>query len=296
MFHAAGSNNLRGSVPGAQKQVRTKLLPTSVLNTVKRTRLVYQMGRKARFALGSYMGARYVPTLASRAHYNDFMLSSTSANHVASYRRGAAEFVGILGQSLREADREWRDIEACLEIGCGYGRIVRELRREIPPSSISVSDMIDEGARFTAAEFGVRRVPVVEAMGREYDGSFDLIYLLSVYTHLPRHMIEGNLARLSALLKPNGVLVFSTHGKLSAEMAEIYEQYWLDKEKLNAELDRTGFFYERYPYYYAEYGLTWMVTEEVKKMVANTAPGLDFVAHHPLAVDGHQDVFVFKRA
>jgi SAM-dependent methyltransferase len=276
--------------------VHTKLLPTNVLNTVKRTRLVYQVGRKARFALGSYMGARHIPALASRAHYNDFMLSSTSADHVASYRRGAVEFVGILSRSLRDAGREWRDIEACLEIGCGYGRIVRELRREIPPSAISVCDVIDEGTCFTAAEFGVRRVPVVEAMGPEYNCSFDLIYLLSVYTHLPTHLIENNLARVSALLKPNGVLVFSTHGKQSAEMAEIYEQYWLDKEKLNAELERTGFFYERYPYYYAEYGLTWIVTDEVKKMVANAAPTLDFVAHHPLAVDAHQDVFVYRRA
>jgi hypothetical protein len=31
-------------------------------------------------------------------------------------------------------------------------------------------------------------------------------------------------------------------------------------------------------------------------MVASTAPGLDLVAHHPLAVDAHQDVFVYKRA
>jgi hypothetical protein len=93
------------------------------------------------------------------------MLSSTSADYIGSYRRGAVEFVGILGQSLREGGRDWRDIKSCLEIGCGYGRIIRELRREIPPSCISVSDLIDEGARFTAAEFGVRRVPVVEAMG-----------------------------------------------------------------------------------------------------------------------------------
>jgi hypothetical protein len=30
------------------------------------------------------MGARYVPGLDSRAHYNDFMLSSTSADHLKS--------------------------------------------------------------------------------------------------------------------------------------------------------------------------------------------------------------------
>ncbi|MBV8848964.1 MAG: class I SAM-dependent methyltransferase [Methylobacteriaceae bacterium] len=276
--------------------MKTKLLPTNVLNAVKRTRMVYQVGRKARFAFGSYMGARYVPALDSRAHYNDFMLSSTSADHLRSYRQGAVDFVGILERSLQEAGRDWQGIEACLEVGCGYGRIVRELRHKLPAQAMSVCDVIDEGARFTAAEFGVRRVPVVDAMGEEYDETFDLIYLLSVYTHLPRLMIEDNLARVSKLLKPEGVLVFSTHGKQSAEKAEIYEQYWLDKEKLNAELDRTGFFYERYPYYYAEYGLTWIVADEVKKLVAAAAPGLEFIAHHALALDGHQDVFVYRRA
>ena len=276
--------------------MKTKLLPTDVLNVVKRTRPVYQLGRKARFALGSYMGARYVAALDSRAHYNDFMLSSTSADHLESYRRGAVEFVGILGNSLREAGRDWQSIESCLEVGCGYGRIVRELRHILPPQAIAVCDVIDEGARFTAAEFGVRRVPVIEAMGDEYEEAFDLIYLLSVYTHLPRQMIETNLSRLSKLLKPNGVLVFSMHGKQSAEMAEIYEQYWLDKEKLNAELDRHGFFYQRYPYYYAEYGLTWIVADEMKKIVAKAAPSLEFVAHHALAIDAHQDVFVYRRA
>jgi SAM-dependent methyltransferase len=222
--------------------VKTKLLPTNVLNSVKRTRLIYQVGRKARFTLGSYMGARYVAALDSRAHYNDFMLSSTSADHLESYRRGAIEFVDILGKSLREAGREWQSVKSCLEIGCGYGRIVRELRHIVPSHAISVCDVIEEGARFTAAEFGVRRVPAVEAMGKEYDEAFDFIYLLSVYTHLPRQMIEDNLARVSKLVKPNGVVVFSMHGKQSAEMAEMYEQYWLDKEKLNAELDRSGFF------------------------------------------------------
>jgi SAM-dependent methyltransferase len=272
----------------------TKVLPKTMLDRVKRTRPVYQLGRKARFALGSRMGARYVPALDSRAHYNDFMLTSTETGHVESYRRGAVEFVGILGRALGEAGRSWADIDACLEVGCGYGRIVRELRQELPADKIAVCDVIDEGARFTAAEFGVRKLSVVEQMGPEHAGRFDLVYLLSVYTHLDRAMITANLAKAASLLAPGGVLVFTTHGKPSAEMAERYGQYWLDKSKLNATLDRDGFFYERYPYYYAEYGLTWIVADEVRRMVAQTAPGLEFVAHHPLAVDGHQDVFVYR--
>lgn len=275
--------------------VPTKILPKSILDTVKRTRPIYQVGRKARFAVGSRMGARHVEGLGGKAHFNDFMLTSTEPGFVESYRRGAVQFVDILGASLTEAGRAWETIDACLEIGCGYGRIVRELRRELPPSAIAVCDVIDEGARFTAAEFGVRKVPVIEAMGPAYDGTFDLVYLLSVYTHLNRAMIEANLAKVAALTRAGGVVVFTTHGKPSAAMAERYDQYWLDKAKLNAELDRSGFFYERYPYYYAEYGLTWIVADQVKAMVAAVAPDLIFVAHHPLAVDGHQDVFVYRK-
>ena len=94
---------------------------------------------------------------------------------------------------------------------------------------------------------------------------FDLVYLLSVYTHLDRKMIETNLAKVVTLLKPGAVLVFTTHGVQSAAMAERYGQYWLDKERLQRELARTGFFYERYPYYYAEYGLTWMAKAETER-------------------------------
>ena len=273
----------------------TKILPKTLLDSVKRTRPVYQLGRRARFAFGSRMGARYVDALHSRAHYNDFMLSSTSQDHIESYRRGAVEFVDILGRALADAGRSWADIEACLEVGCGYGRIVRELRRDLAPAKISVCDVIEEGARFTAAEFGVAKLPIVEAMGPEYAGSFDLIYLLSVYTHLNREMIEANLAKVASLLKPGGVLVFTTHDWASAEMAERYGQFWLDKRALLAQLARTGFFYQRYPYYYAEYGLTWIVAEEVERLVAKTAPDLARVSHRPLAVDGHQDVFVYRK-
>jgi SAM-dependent methyltransferase len=273
----------------------TKVLPKALLDRVKRTRPIYQVGRRVRFALGSRMGARHVPELGGKAHFNDFMLTSTEPAYVDSYRRGAVQFVDILGRSITAAGRQWSDIESCLEIGCGYGRIVRELKRELPAEAISVCDVIDEGARFTAAEMGARKVPVIEEMGPEAERSFDLVYLLSVYTHLDRPLIEANLAKVAALVRSNGVVVFTTHGKGSAMMAERYDQYWLDKTALNTKLDRDRFFYERYPYYYAEYGLTWILEDEVKAMVARVAPDLEFVKHEPLAVDGHQDVFVYRK-
>jgi hypothetical protein len=55
-----------------------------MLNVIKRSPSLYAAGRKARFALGSRLGARPVAGIG-RAHYNDFMLTSTAPDRVASY-------------------------------------------------------------------------------------------------------------------------------------------------------------------------------------------------------------------
>jgi hypothetical protein len=61
------------------------------------------------------------------------------------------------------------------------------------------------------------------------------------------------------------------------------------------ELARSGYYYERYPYYHDEYGLTWFTEDAVKALVAATAPELEFVGYHPMVLDGHQDVFVYRK-
>ncbi len=276
--------------------IPTKVLPKNVLNAVKRTRPVYNAARRMRFALGTRLGARTVPGINGRVHFNDFMLTSPDPAHVESYLRGAVQFVDILQKSYAEAGRDWTSLEAALEIGCGYGRIVRELKSRMPASRIFVSDVIDEGASFTAAEFGAHKVPIVERAGAQLGEKFDLVYLLSVYTHLRYEMVVANLREVARVLKPNGVAVFTIHGQGSAETAERYDQYWLDKSRVLEALARSGFYYEKYPYYYADYGLTWFTRSAFEKLVAETTPELALVSCHEMAVDSHQDVFVYRKA
>jgi SAM-dependent methyltransferase len=278
--------------------VPTKILPKNLLDKVKRSRPVYDAARRLRFALGERLGARPVEGLTGRVHYNDFMLASADPAKVERYRNGAMRFVDVLQRSVTEAGRSWDSIDAVLEVGCGYGRIVRELVKRLPPARIAVSDVIEGAANFTATEFGVRKVPPIEKAGDTLTGRFDLVYLLSVYTHLRRDFIEANLRGVAAALKPGGIAVMTVHGRDSANVAEVYEQYWLDKTRLLQALARDGYYYERYPYYYDEYGLTWFTREAFEKLVAETVPELSFVAYHPADLDvaGPQDVFVFRKA
>ncbi len=271
----------------------TKILPANALNTIKRVRPIYAVSRRARFAVGSLLRARTVPGLDGRVHYNDFMLISTNPVDVHDYRCMAVEFVEQLGRSLKEAGRDWDTLGRVLDVGCGYGRIVRELRNTVPADRIHVSDVIDEGARFTASEFGATQIPTDPS--QEWDGQFDLIYMVSVYSHMPRLAVADHLRRVESLLAPGGVLVFTAQGRDSVEIFEPYKLYWLDKDRVLDALADTGYYFERYPYYYDEYGMTFFTQEAMKRLVAESAPALEFVACHLNDLPGNQDLYVWRK-
>lgn len=165
----------------------------------------------------------------------------------------------------------------------------------MPSAHIHVCDAIEHAARFTAAEFGASYMPLLERAGDEFDGQFDLVYLLSVYTHLRRDMIEANLRRVASVLKPGGVTVITLQGQGSAEMAERYKLYWLDKKQLLQSLAREGYYYNKYPYYYADYGMAWFSRAAFEQLVRETAPELSLVSFRPMDLDGHQDVAVYRK-
>lgn len=278
---------------GKSPRFNVKVLPPSVLNTIKRSRPLYAVGRRARFAIGSFLGARTVPGLDGRLHYNDFMLDSTNPIDVDGYRRTGIQVVFQLGRSLEEAGRGWDTVGSVLEVGCGYGRVVRELRKTVPADRIYVSDVIDEGARFTAAEFGATQIPADP--GPEWDARFGLVYVSSMYSHMPRSAVVGHLRRICALIAPGGVLVFTSLGRDSALSLEIHNQYWLDKARVLDALANVGYYFERYPYYNGDYGLTWFTREAVERLVGESAPAVEFVACHLNDVAGNQDLYVWRK-
>jgi len=276
--------------------VPTKVLPATLLDRVKRSPLVYQVARRVRFAVGSMLGARTVPGIPGRCHYNDFMLDSSAPADVRGYYQGAIKFVDILQRALQSVGRDWASVEKCLEIGCGYGRIIRVLSERLPAERIYVCDVIGEGAAFTGEEFGVKVFPLAE-QAREKDwGSFDLIYLLSVYTHMKDSDVAGNLKAVARLLKPGGVLVLTTQGPVSARDADRYGHFWLDKAELNRELKAEGYYYAKYPYYLEDYGVAWFTEARMRELAEHPDRGLRFVSYAPAGLDGHQDVFVYQKA
>jgi len=58
---------------------------------------------------------------------------------------------------------------------------------------------------------------------------------------------------------------------------------------------RDGYHYEKYPYYYVEYGVTWFTQAAFDRLVRETTPELTAISFRPMNIDGHQDTLVYRK-
>ncbi|MEO8661440.1 MAG: class I SAM-dependent methyltransferase, partial [Bryobacteraceae bacterium] len=231
-------------------------------------------------------------------HYNDFMLNSTSSQDVARYVDGTTNFIQILEHAMELCGRDLGSASGILEIGCGYGRIVRALPEKITPDRIYVCDVIEEASDFCAREFGVRKANGDE-IGTTLRECFDVVYLLSVFTHLDEEHITQLWQKITQSLRPGGILVLTLHGPSSAAQMENYGKHWeQQKPGILDTLNKTGYYYEKYNYYSENYGMSWFSRDRFMNLIGKMAPPsiqMAPVYFGEAALDGHQDVFVFRR-
>lgn len=106
-----------------------------------------------------------------------------------------------------------------LDFGCGHGRVMRWMRALYPAAEIIASDRVRDAVDFCAQTFGA--VPVYSDDSYEdipLGGDFDMIWLGSIYTHLPMHLWSKLTRLLYRNLRQGGLLVFSYAGPHVADL------------------------------------------------------------------------------
>jgi SAM-dependent methyltransferase len=105
------------------------------------------------------------------------------------------------------------DLDAVLDFGCGCGRVTRYW--DDFAGSVAGSDLSRP-----AVEWCRRNLPFArfETNGLEpplafADASFDLVYALSVFTHLTEPLQLAWRDELRRVLRPGGLLLVTTHGR-----------------------------------------------------------------------------------
>ena len=133
---------------------------------------------------------------------------------------------------LKSINHRLTDFNYVLDFGCGAGRTLIALTNK-GIKHLSATDLDQSAIRWAAknipdVDFKINNVlpPLAYA-----DNTFDLIYAFSVFTHLPEPMENPWLLELERVLKPDGILIISTHGE------RVAQQLSADNQK---NLEQTG--------------------------------------------------------
>jgi SAM-dependent methyltransferase len=172
-----------------------------------------------------------------------------------------------------------------LDFGCGCGRVTRHWK-DTPRASVNGSDynpyLIEWcRANLAFAEFELNtNAPPLGYTG----GKFDLVYAISVFTHLREPLQRVWLEELVRLLRPGGLLLFTVHGSSYLD--------WMDA-------DETGRF-EAGELVVREPGLsgtTFCATFHPERYVRETlGRGMELLDYAPAPLrDAHQDAVLFRK-
>lgn len=103
------------------------------------------------------------------------------------------------------------DLGALLDFGCGCGRVTRRWHEL---AGVHGSDMNRGAVAWCRRNlpFATFETNELEPPLAFHDDTFDLVYALSVFTHLTEDLQRAWLGELARVLRPGGLLLLTTHG------------------------------------------------------------------------------------
>jgi SAM-dependent methyltransferase len=103
-------------------------------------------------------------------------------------------------------------VRSFLDFAAGYGRSTRFLVEHVPAERICVGEIQPDSLTFQATQFGVRTMQsTTDPAQLDVAECFDVVFISSLFTHLPGHTFGRWLAKLWEFVAPGGVIIFSVH-------------------------------------------------------------------------------------
>jgi SAM-dependent methyltransferase len=182
-----------------------------------------------------------------------------------------------------------------LDFGCGCGRVLRYMGEIAGAATFHATDIDREAIAWCEANFGgeVRRGRFSFIVNQDHPPSpfdsdyFDLVYGISVFTHLPEGLQLEWLAELRRITRPGGIVVLSTQGGA------------LIRRHLSPEDDRR---FDEKGFHYFPYGSTEGLPEYYQAAWHDRAyidrvwsEFFDIIGHTPGGIAGHQDLILCRK-
>ncbi len=115
----------------------------------------------------------------------------------------------------------WSEVGRVLDWGVGCGRIARHIAPSMP-DRFHGCDIDRDNVSWCAANLPGSYAPSTLQPPLPYaDSMFDVIYGVSVFTHLRAHWEAKWLEELHRVLRPGGVIMMTVHGTTAADFANL---------------------------------------------------------------------------
>lgn len=267
-----------------------------VVRALRRQPAVWSLARAVRQRANTLLPERHIDGIPGPIHRNDTMVRATGPER---YYPTAVQTVDLFADRAEAAGVDLAT-STWLEIGCGYGRLVRALVARAAPHRVWGCDVDPDAVRFCSRAFGIH--PVLSDTSFRFDPPVraDVVFALSVATHLPWDGFERFLAAAFGSVEPGGVVLFSTHGAVSLGQLGAYDggAYVPMEAHVRAGFDSEhGFAYVPYGFEPSgSYGMAWHRPDAVRRKVEAAArrAGGGEVGVEEAAIEGHQDLWVCR--
>jgi SAM-dependent methyltransferase len=229
---------------------------------------------------------------------------------VESFVEGGAEHAVALEGALATVGRTFRDANSVLDFGCGAGRVLPHvIERGRPDGRFAGFDVDAEAIAWAAAhhpraEWAVSRaLPPLPAE----DDRFDLVYSISIFTHLDERTQRAWLQELARVLAPGGVALLTTHGdhafaECQSGRVVSNTRQCAQRIRVHGSLDAEGFIHEPYtrsrwierdyPGVDPEFGMAFHSDGYIQRVWSEY---FDVKGVLPQALGGWQDIVVVQR-
>lgn len=229
-------------------------------------------------------------SLEFAVHENDQMLAHSLAHHrdaaiaLSQYFNISIQQFNCFRQVAESGFDNPENLQI-LDFACGYGRLLRFLAAWLPKSNIRGAEIQADALEANKHLFGIEghlsgSDPETFSLNRR----FDMIWVASLFSHLPDRLFRAWLGKLHSLLAPGGVLCFSVR----------------DESQFAGTMPTDGFVYrpesERIPIDSSIYGTAWASERYVRQAIDSSVSVPTACMRIPRALAMEQDLYLLYNA
>jgi SAM-dependent methyltransferase len=214
-----------------------------------------------------------------------------------------ASYYDIMERILNSIGTSWNETSAVLDFGCGIGRVSRLFAKHEGSQKFFGCDLNDSAIQWLRNElgFGHFMTGFAKPPLPLEDSSLDVIFSISVFTHLKAESQAAWLNEFRRVLKPGGILFQTVHGRHAMRLCNHYEQWRVainvtsdNFDVLNREFSETGFSwvpYENMPIVNSDYGVSFQTEQYIQ---SQWTKGFELLGVWAGIIDGWQDLVALR--